>query len=288
VTLIADDTDVHSIRWEATAGRPARGRALLLHGLGGTSIHWALVGDRIARAYGVDVTAIDLAGFGLTRAHPEGATVGANAELVLRVLENEGPAVLVGNSMGGAIAIIAAARRPDLVTALVLVTSVLPQPPWPKPQYPILPHNWMAAMPHGGLAVAAYTAARSDERLVDERLQRSFFDLDRVDPAVRTRLIDLAATRRGFTEAPFTYASATRTLFGYALSLDGIARDMARVRCPTQLIHGREDRLVPLALAEAALDRRPDWELDVIESCGHLPQLERPDTFVELARLIAQ
>jgi pimeloyl-ACP methyl ester carboxylesterase len=69
-------------------------------------------------------------------------------------------------------------------------------------------------------------------------------------------------------------------MFWYLTAPGGGDRDIVRVRCPTRIIHGEQDRLVPVSLAEAALRRRPDWELHVLRGCGHLPQLELPDEFI--------
>jgi pimeloyl-ACP methyl ester carboxylesterase len=276
---------VHAVSWgtrgAAPADRTGERRLLLLHGLGGTLLHWDLVGAALAERLRAVVTAIDLAGFGRTRADPEQATVAENARLVACLLERYGEAEVVGNSMGAAVASIVAAERPDLVTRLLLVTPVLPQPMWPEPPVPILPHNWPAAIPGlGALAVQAYAAATSDEQVVDDKLHRSFYDLRRVDPRIRAAMIRLTRERRGYGEAAYAYAAATRSMFCYLSAPDGSARDIARIGCPTVIVHGDHDRLVPLPLAYAALRRRPDWRLDVLRGCGHMPQLERPGAFI--------
>jgi pimeloyl-ACP methyl ester carboxylesterase len=277
---------VHAATWSAAGAGPGPGntaerRMLLLHGLGGTLLHWELVAGGLADRFGAVVTAIDLAGFGRTRASSEQATVAANARLVTALLERYGSAEIVGNSMGAAVATIVAAGRPELVTRLLLVTPVLPQPTWPDPPVAILPHNWPAAIPGvGPLAVKAYAQATSDELVVDGKLRRSFFDVRRVDPRIRARLIELTRERRSFDEAPYAYAAATRSMFWYLTAPAGSARDIARVRCPTVIVHGEQDRLVPLRLAQAALRRRPDWALKILRSCGHMPQLERPQALI--------
>jgi pimeloyl-ACP methyl ester carboxylesterase len=254
---------------------------LLLHGLGGCTIHWELVAPALARRLSAEVTAIDLPGFGLTRAPALSATLPIAGEVVFGLLDAEGTADLVGSSMGGALATAVAAERPDLVGRLVLVTPAVPQPQWPEPAHPLLPHNWPAAIPGvGPLAVSAYAESTTDEQVVDDRIRRSFLDPRRIDPGIRARLVALVRTRRGFDEAPHAYAAATRSLFWYVTDPAGMARDIARVQAPTDIIHGAEDRLIPLPLAQAAIRRRPDWRLVVLEDCGHLPQLEAPQRFV--------
>jgi pimeloyl-ACP methyl ester carboxylesterase len=49
------------------------------------------------------------------------------------------------------------------------------------------------------------------------------------------------------------------------------------------IIHGDRDRLVPLAAARALAARRPEFTLEVIDDCGHTPQMEVPDQFLAAA-----
>jgi pimeloyl-ACP methyl ester carboxylesterase len=51
---------------------------------------------------------------------------------------------------------------------------------------------------------------------------------------------------------------------------------MDGVRCPVLVLHGRRDRLVPVAYAEAALREHPTWRGHVFSDLGHVPQMEAP------------
>ena len=51
------------------------------------------------------------------------------------------------------------------------------------------------------------------------------------------------------------------------------------VKCPVLVIHGREDRLVPLGFA-GALGCRPDWDVRLIPKVGHVPQMEAPERWL--------
>ena len=101
-------------------------RAVYVHGLGGSSLNWtdlaALLGTRAAGA------AVDLPGFGRS-CPPAGFdfSPAAHADALLCFLagRNE-PVHLLGNSLGGAIAINVAARRPELVRTLTLVSPAMP------------------------------------------------------------------------------------------------------------------------------------------------------------------
>jgi pimeloyl-ACP methyl ester carboxylesterase len=59
---------------------------------------------------------------------------------------------------------------------------------------------------------------------------------------------------------------------------------LPRVTNPTLIVWGREDRIVPLICGEQYAQLLPNATLKVIESCGHSPNIERPDEYVELLR----
>src|SRR3989442_8461003 len=86
---------------------------VLVHGLGGSHVNWMAVAPALARD--ARVLAVDLAGFGRTPLGERSADVHANRILLDRFLEGvaAGPAVLVGNSMGGLVAMMEAALAPE-------------------------------------------------------------------------------------------------------------------------------------------------------------------------------
>jgi pimeloyl-ACP methyl ester carboxylesterase len=105
-------------------------------------------------------------------------------------------------------------------------------------------------------------------------------------------LLDLDATRRrdpGWHEAFEAYTlararaphvkRAMRQLIGAQTKRIPDA-ELARIDTPTTLLWGRDDRMVPLAVGEAA-SLRQGWALRVIDNAGHAPHIEQPDAFVE-------
>ena len=58
---------------------------------------------------------------------------------------------------------------------------------------------------------------------------------------------------------------------------------LARVNIPTRIVWGRQDQIVPLECGQLYQKAIPGSELIVIDDCGHLPQVEKPDEFVRLA-----
>jgi pimeloyl-ACP methyl ester carboxylesterase len=255
-------------------------RMLLVHGLGASTLSWQPVAARLATALDVTVTAVDLPGFGLTRLPPgRRASLSDNGRLVRDLLAHEvGPAIVVGNSMGGALGVGLTARHPDLVRALVLVDPALPHRGMP-PLRLIARFAPMMLPTMGGQVIGYRARLLGPARLVDTTLDWSVSRLDRVDPGLRAQMVELATARVAFPEAAAAYADAARSLFFY---LQGrMPADLARLTRPTLIVHGELDRLVPVAAAWAAADRYPDFTLHVIDDCGHAPQLEMPDRFLD-------
>ena len=93
---------------------------VLVHGLGGSHVNWLAVAPVLARR--ARVLAVDLAGFGRTPLGERSADVHANRVLLDRFLDAvaAGPAVLVGNSMGGLVAMMEAALAAVTVPTLVI------------------------------------------------------------------------------------------------------------------------------------------------------------------------
>ena len=115
------DGPVHYLDFGGT-GKPL----VMVHGLGGSALNWMAVAPQVAESY--HVVALDLAGFGQTPLFNRSAAVGANADLVHTFLEEVvgQPAVVMGNSMGGHIALLEAANHPSSVSALILVDPAIP------------------------------------------------------------------------------------------------------------------------------------------------------------------
>jgi pimeloyl-ACP methyl ester carboxylesterase len=292
--ITADGILIHAVTWDPpertgfggaapqnTGGRDAKEgeRILLIHGLGANTITWEPVGATLAEQTGQQVTAIDLPGFGRTPLRECGGTLGRHGRLVTALLEQSGPATLVGNSMGGSIAVGVAARRPDLVRGLVLVDPAVPRvASWRE--------SWVVSMRFspllvewvGRAVIMARLRSLGPEGLVDSNLAWSVSDPTRVDPEIRQRLIELATERHGHAETVVAYSNAARSLIRYLWHQ--MPADLEAVRCPALIVHGELDRLVPLASVHALAELRPDFTIEILDDIGHAPQLETPERFM--------
>src|SRR5258708_11149513 len=122
----------------------------MVHGLGGSSVNWMAVGPEMA--HDCHARAIGLAGFGQTPLFQRSAAVGRNTELVHEFIEKVigEPVAIMGNSMGGHIAMLEGAVHPDLVTAMILVDPAITGVHVTLPEPAML--GWVAALTVPGLA----------------------------------------------------------------------------------------------------------------------------------------
>jgi pimeloyl-ACP methyl ester carboxylesterase len=255
---------------------------LMVHGLGGSALNWMAVGPDIARDH--RAMAVDLAGFGQTPLGHRSAAVGANAGLVHDFIETVigRPVVLMGNSMGGHIAVLEAAAHPSWVKALVLVDPAIPGEHVRRPQPAML--GMMAALSIPGLAQALIgrrARALGPEGLTRWALELVCADVSRVDPEVVEAHVQLTRERERLgRQADRIFLQAARSI-GLRMADPRFWRQVAAVQAPTLVVHGSLDRLIPVAAAHGLVRRRPDWELNVIEGAGHVPMMETPALFMD-------
>jgi pimeloyl-ACP methyl ester carboxylesterase len=277
-------TPVHAVRWEPRRNgqAPTSGNApvVLLHGLGGSTLNWNLVGPRFADALHTEVTAMDLLGFGRTPLGNRHSTIDGNVDLVATFLRASRPAIVMGTSMGGSIAVRMAARYPELVEALVLVNPALPfARGMPSRRHVIsLAAFATASLPKAGPWIIDARARRlGATRVVDASLRAACVDVGAVDRDLRDALIELNGWQQQQGGASRAYHEAIRSLLPYLMTT--MDDDLGAVQAPVLVVHGREDRLVPLVLVESASRRRPDWTFELLD-CGHIPPLEMPEHLV--------
>jgi pimeloyl-ACP methyl ester carboxylesterase len=256
---------------------PADTAFLLVHGLGASHLSWVQVAEGLS---GLGrVVAIDLPGFGASPLAGRGAGLMAQRRIVSGLIEwtDAERIVLCGNSMGGAIAILHAAVEPTTVHGLVLTNSVFP---W---RFSALPHPLILA------AFGVYATPRLGERAVAWRIRemdpeqvvrlslRVLADNPRSIPDDIVRLlVDLARERRDDPDVARSFLEAARSMLRLGRRPEVSRRALEHVTCPVLLLHGRRDRLVPVAFAEAELARHAAWRGRFFRDLGHIPQMEAP------------
>ena len=266
-----------------------RERALYVHGLGGASTNWTDLAALLAVR--VDGWAVDLPGFGRSQPPPRGRyTVRGHVQAVIEVLEQvsarpgEGsgaPVHLLGNSLGGLVSLLVAARRPDLVASLTLISPAMPVYRVPAAFSRAL---LLLLLPGVPSLAERRMAGIGPEEHVRAMLSMCFGDASSVPPE---RLEQAVAEMRERAEQPWADRALTRSMRGLITSylrLGGTnAWRLARaLRPPTLVVWGAKDRLVDPRLAPRLAATIPDARLAVLDGVGHVAMLEAPEATARL------
>lgn len=263
--------DVGGVRTRyVTAGR-AGSTLVLLHGDGESAGDWRWSMPALARSH--RVLALDLSGHGGTGPLEAYSPVRL-ARFVREVLDTVGVdrATLVGNSLGGLVAIHLTLDQPHRVERLILVDSA----GLGRTVGPLLPVETLNGL--GQTAIAMARAPGGPVALAALRAGALFAQPWRVPAGWWTDQVRLALSPRALEAS----VAAKRELFDLLGQSHVVLHRLAEVAVPTLVVWGLFDLVVPVSHALAAVRRLPHGRLSVLPDCGHLPQVERPDEFARV------
>jgi pimeloyl-ACP methyl ester carboxylesterase len=268
------DGPVHYLDFGGPAHAPL---IVAIHGLGGAAVNWVAIAPLLTRKY--RVLAIDLAGHGLTVSGGRDADVASNRSLLHRFIQSVSarPVILMGNSMGGMIALLEASAEPASVAALILLDPALPlQPVRPDPVVAAV--FAASSLPVIGPLLIRQRRLMPVQAIVSSTLALCCAHPARVPNDIVEQHVLVAKQRAAMAGNDRDFAHAARSVFETASFLRGQAyrRGIRAVTCPVLLVHGQRDRLVPVAMARMAVRAHPDWSLAELPDVGHVPQLEAP------------
>jgi pimeloyl-ACP methyl ester carboxylesterase len=267
--LSAGGFDLACSRWgrlhHGTGDRPA---ILLVHGLDSSRHVWRVVAPVIAELTGTQVTTVDLPGFGDSITH-EKLSFGKLSAVIQAVVSQTQRVVLVGHSMGGALAVHATRRSPT-VEGVCLVSS-------PLPIARFNPQVFLRSIPFKHYL--RFRQALSPTEEMQRRLQKGTYDSSLIDVEIAERLYQLAVERAGSPDAARAVKVSARSLLMYMSTPTGMLSDLLATRKSVLVVQGANDRWVPAWPARVAIKLGPNWEGSILQSCGHIPPLEKPDEF---------
>lgn len=203
--------------------------AVFVHGLGGASTNWTDLMGLLAGS--LDGWAPDLPGFGRSDPPADGCfALRTHVRAVVRLIEEAGrrPVHLFGNSLGGAVSTRVAARRPDLVRTLTLVSPALPSLAPRKGGDRRLP---LLLLP--GLSTLATRAmARRTPQQRAQAVNAVCYGDPQSVPAERMReAVEEIARRSGLAHADTAFTGSLRGLAGPPSSAAGATCGGRRARC---------------------------------------------------------
>lgn len=258
-SLVARYVTVDStrIRYIDTGSGPA---VVLIHGLAASMYSWRQTILPVARA-GFRVIAFDNRGFGFSDKPSSGYTNQAYVDLLFGLLDSLGvkETVLVGHSMGGAIAAEAALTRPDRVRGLVLVDAAGLSVRWP----------FMLRVAHWPIVGVLFDRLRG--RAATLGILKSLYG---VPSRVTAEQVDQYY-------APIAEPGFGRSLRGVLsqFRFDALTDRLGQLSTPTLVVWGTEDRLIPVAVGQAMADQIPGALLVRFPGAGHAVPEESPEEF---------
>ncbi|MEN9511149.1 MAG: hypothetical protein RLZZ370_968 [Bacteroidota bacterium] len=221
---------------------------VLLHGLFGALSNWNWVLDHFKDRYRILIPLMPIYTMPIINLGVRGLADFIHDFLVYKKLDR---VTLLGNSLGGHVALVYVTRHPERVKAMILTGS-------------------------SGLYEKAFGDSypkRGDREYIKEKVSHTFYD-----PAVATdELVD---------EVLHTTNDRTKVLRILTMAKSAIRhnmrKDIPNIKCPVCLIWGKQDGITPPNVAEEFHQLLPDSELHWIDQCAHAPMMEHPQTFNDI------
>lgn len=257
-TTTVGDLTLHYLDW----GTPGRPSLLCLHGITQTAHSWDDVAPALARTH--HVRALDQRGHGDSTWAPDGdyrlGTQSQDVEGVLLAID-AAPAIVVALSMGGLVALTLAARRPELVRALVVV-DIAPE------------------VQRGGVDnIRSFVAATDELDTFEDFVQRAHSfnprrSLDNIRERLRHNLKQLPSGRW-----TWKYDPALRNPARVADGMHDLWEQVARIRCPVLIVRGGESDILAPEVA-ARFGSVVGAEVRTVAGAGHSVMGDNPAGFL--------
>jgi len=221
---------------------------VVLHGLFGALSNFEGVINHFSQNYRVVVPMMPLYDLPLIK-----TGVKSLSRFILEFIEHKDlkDIILLGNSLGGHVALVTAKARPDLFKAMVLTGS-------------------------SGLYENAFGGSfprREDKDYIRKKIAVTFYDPDMVTDELVDVTFNLVQDRSKLVKVLALAKSAIR---------HNMRDDLPNYNLPVCLIWGQNDTITPPDVAEEFHEKLPDSDLFWIDKCGHAPMMEHPATFNEI------
>jgi pimeloyl-ACP methyl ester carboxylesterase len=268
--LLVDGVRVR-YRDEGVRTRPP---VLLIHGIGRSLEDWEGLYGRLATDH--RVISLDLPGFGLSERTEGRYSMESMARFVIAALDTLGehrPLHVVGNSLGGAVAMKISALEPERVRSLVLVNSA------GFGKEVTIALRLLAVRPIGRRLM------KDTSRKALYRTERALFYDKRFVTEERLDHAQQVGANPVHTDVLLAVARHLGTFRGVRRRWrTELLRTIAAQHKPTLVVWGEDDRVLPASHLEHARSVLPHAEVRLFEHCGHMPQIEREEEFDALVR----
>ncbi|MET1080090.1 MAG: alpha/beta hydrolase [Pseudomonas sp.] len=250
--LQVDDLTIHYYE----GGRADQETLVMIHGFGANKDNWL----RFARYFTSDyhVIALDLPGFGESSQPDVAYDAASQMERLVRVVKalGLGRVHLIGNSMGGQIAALYAARHPQGVASVALVDNAGITPPQQSELF--------ARLQRGEPNPLVVKTAEDFPRLLDF----VFVDVPSMPKALQQHFAQQAIANSGHYENIF------RQLVEHPVPLEP---ELPNIQVPVLVLWGDRDRTLHVSSVEVMRPLLRQSRVVIMKDCGHVPMLERPE-----------
>lgn len=218
---------------------------LLLHGLMGALSNWEEVINEFKGRYRVIIPLLPIYDMPLLNTGVKGLANYVNKFVKFKKLNN---IVLLGNSLGGHVALVYTVHHQENVKALLLTGSS-----------GLYENSFGGSFPK-----------RESYDFIKEKVEFTFYD-----PAIATKELvdDVFKTVNDRSKVIKILAMAKSAI------RHNMAKDLNKIKIPVALIWGKDDKITPPEVAEEFNELLPNSELSWIDKCGHAPMMERPEEF---------
>jgi pimeloyl-ACP methyl ester carboxylesterase len=241
---------------------------LLIHGLGATKASLFDAAAALA-AEGYRVHALDLPGFGGSSKRPSQYGAAYFAKVVVGVMDalGVGRAHFVGNSMGGRVAIEIGLSYPERVGALALLC---PAVAFVRREFALL-----VKLLRPELGMLPHSFGRT---VVEKQFWSMFADRDKVDPVLADIVVDEFERIYRSPGARLAFLSSARAIYlEKPFGTGGFYPRLGELEAPAMFVWGTGDKLIPSSFSQHVEQWLPTAEQVILEGCGHVPQVERPE-----------
>ncbi|WAJ35798.1 alpha/beta fold hydrolase [Pseudomonas sp. GOM7] len=249
-------------------GGPAEGEVVvLIHGFAADKDNWLRFSRYLTDRY--RVIALDLPGFGESDRPAGSYDVGTQAERLANILDALGlqHVHLLGNSMGGHIAALYAARYPEHVRSLALFD------------------NAGVTAPHLSELYQRLLQGQPNPLIVHQPKDfQALLDFVFVEPPYLPESLEHYLAERAMANAAY-YEQVFAQLVERYVPLEP---QLAKISAPTLLLWGRQDRVLDVSSIEVMQPLLQKPSVAIMEGVGHVPMLERPEQSALLYRQFLQ
>jgi pimeloyl-ACP methyl ester carboxylesterase len=218
---------------------------ILLHGLFGALSNFESIIDHFKKSYKVVVPMLPM--FELDLLH---TSVGGFAKFIHKFIEKKGYTDyhLLGNSLGGHIALVHILKYPEKIKSLILTGS--------------------SGLYESGMGDSY--PRRGDYEYIKKKTEVTFYDPATATPQLIDEVYEMCNNRLQLIRILALAKSAIRNNLG---------EELGQIKQPTLLIWGNQDTVTPPFVAEEFHKLIPNSELKFIDKCGHAPMMEQPVAF---------